>query len=180
MSIVLSKVAEPYAQALLELAKSSNSIRETNRDISIVSSFLECSIDLKKFLVSPVRPREAKKNVLKSLFHRKISGTTLNFLMLLIDRNRISILESVIEKFQTLAQKLDGTEIAKVTCAFQLSGRQQVTLARKLSKVTGTRCVKLAVKVDPSLIGGFTMEIGSKLIDSSIRGQLRQFAKLLA
>jgi F-type H+-transporting ATPase subunit delta len=180
MSIVLSKVAEPYAQALLELAKSNNSIQETNRDISIVSSFLLCSIDLKKFLVSPIRTREAKKSVLKSLFHGKISETTLNFLMLLIDRNRIPILESVIEKFLTLSYKLKGIEIARVTSAVQLSGRQQTFLAKQLKKFTGAKHVKLAVKVDPSLIGGFTIEIGSKLIDSSIRGQLRQFANLLA
>jgi len=61
MSIVLSKVAEPYAEALLDLAKSNDSLKETTNDINIVSQFLANSSDLKKFLENPLITREAKK-----------------------------------------------------------------------------------------------------------------------
>ena len=66
-----------------------------------------------------------------------------------------------------------------MTSSIELSTQQQKNLAEKLKTITGAKQIKLALKVDPSLIGGFTVEIGSKLIDTSIRGQLRQISSLL-
>ena len=83
MSIVLSKVAEPYAEALLDLAKSNDSLKETTNDMNIVSQFLANSSDLKKFLGNPLITREAKKNVVKDILGEQISGNTLKFLLLL-------------------------------------------------------------------------------------------------
>ena len=73
----------------------------------------------------------------------------------------------------------DSIEIAKVTSSVQLSAEQQKNIAEKLKTITGAKQIKLALKVDPTLIGGFTVEIGSKLIDTSIRGQLKQITTLL-
>ena len=70
-------------------------------------------------------------------------------------------------------------EIAKVTSSVKLSAQQQKNLAEKLKVITGAKQIKLALKVDSQLIGGFTVEIGSKLIDTSIRGQLKQISTLL-
>ena len=80
MSIVLSKVAEPYAEALLDLAKSNDSLKETTNDMNIVSQFLANSSDLKKFLGNPLITRDAKKNVVKDILGEQISGNTLKFL----------------------------------------------------------------------------------------------------
>ena len=92
MSIVLSKVAEPYAEALLDLAKSNDSLKETTNDMNIVSQFLANSSDLKKFLGNPLITREAKKNVVKDILGEQIGASTLKFLLLLVDRNRIEVL----------------------------------------------------------------------------------------
>jgi F-type H+-transporting ATPase subunit delta len=99
--------------------------------------------------------------------------------MLLIDRNRIALLDGVAQKFLELSYKQECIEIAKITSSIQLSADQQKNIAEKLKLITGAKQIKLALKVEPQLIGGFTVEIGSKLIDTSIRGQLKQISALL-
>ena len=179
MSIVLNKVAEPYAEALLDLAKSTDSLKETTNDMNIVSQFLANSSDLTKFLGNPIITRDAKKNVVKDILGEQISASTLKFLLLLVDRGRIEVLESIAQKFIELSYKQESIEIAKITSSIQLSAEQQKEIAEKLKLITGAKQIKLALKIDPQLIGGFTIEIGSKLIDTSIRGQLRQISNLL-
>ena len=179
MSIVLCKVAEPYAEALLDLAKSNNSLQNMTNDMNIVSQFLANSSDLKKFLGNPLITKDAKKNVVKDVLGEQIDGRTLKFLLLLVDRGRIQLLENIAEKFLELSYKQESIEIAKVTSSIKLSADQQKEIAEKLKVITGAKQIKLAQKVDPQLIGGFTIEIGSKMIDTSIRGQLRQISNLL-
>ena len=179
MSIVLCKVSEPYAEALLDLAKSNNSLQDMTNDMNIVSQFLANSSDLKKFLGNPLITKDAKKNVVKDVLGEQIDGRTLKFLLLLVDRGRIELLESVAEKFLELSYKQESIEIAKITSSIKLSADQQKEIAEKLKIITGAKQIKLALKVDPQLIGGFTIEIGSKMIDTSIRGQLRQISTLL-
>ena len=99
MSIDLSKVAEPYAEALLDLAKSNNSLKETTNDMNIVSQFLANSSDLKKFLGNPLITRDAKKNVVKDILGEQIGGSTLKFLLLLVDRNLLEFLRVSLKNF---------------------------------------------------------------------------------
>ena len=179
MSIVLSKVAEPYAEALLDLAKSNNSLKETTNDMNIVSQFLANSFDLKKFLGNPLITKEKKKNVVKDILGEQIGSGTLKFLLVLVDKGRIQFLESIAQKYLELSYKQESIEIAKITSSIQLSADQQKDIAEKLKVITGAKQIKLALKVDPQLIGGFTIEIGSKMIDTSIRGQLKQISYLL-
>jgi F-type H+-transporting ATPase subunit delta len=179
MSIVVSKVAGPYAEALLGLAQANNTLKETTNDMNIVSQFLVNSSDLKKFLASPVITREAKRNVVKDVLGEQIAASTLKFLLLLIDRNRIALVDEIAQRYLELSYKQESIEIAKVISSNQLSGQLKQNLAEKLKTITGAKQIKLALKVDPNLIGGFTVEIGSKYIDTSIRGQLRQISNLL-
>jgi F-type H+-transporting ATPase subunit delta len=176
---MLSKVAEPYAEALLDLAKSNDSLKETTNYMNIVSQFLANSSDLKKFLGNPLITRDAKKNVVKDILGEQISGNTFKFLLLLVDRGRIEVLEQIAQKFLELSYKQESIEIAKITSSIQLSAEQQKEIAEKLKIITGAKQIKLALKIDPQLIGGFTIEIGSKMIDTSIRGQLKQISSLL-
>lgn len=177
--MAISKVAEPYAEALLELAQSNDSLKETTNDFSILSQFLVNSNDLKKFLENPLITRTAKKNVIKDILGEQVSSTTMNFLLLLVDRNRIVILDSIAKKFLELSYKKESIEVAKVVSSVPLTPQQQKNLSDKLKTITGAKQIKLAVKIDAKLIGGFTVTIGSKLIDTSIRGQLKKISSLL-
>ena len=179
MSAVVSKVAEPYAEALLGLAKANDTLKETTNDMNIVLQFLANSSDLKTFLANPIVTREAKKNIVKDILGEQIASNTLKFLLLLIDRNRIALLDGIAQKYLELSYKQESIEVAKVISSVKLSGQQQQNLAEKLKTITGAKQIKLALKVDPNLIGGFTVEIGSQYIDTSIRGQLRKISNLL-
>ena len=134
---------------------------------------------LKKFLGNPLVTKDAKKNVVKDILGEQISESTLKFLLLLVDRGRIEVLEQIAQKFLELSYKQESIEIAKVTSSIQLSAEQQQKIAEKLKAITGAKQIKLALKVDPELIGGFTIEVGSKMIDTSIRGQLNKMSSLL-
>jgi len=154
MSIVVSKVAEPYAEALISLAKSEDTLKETTNDMNIVSQFLVNSNDLKKFLGNPLITSEAKKNVVKDILGEQISVSTLKFLLLLVDRKRVAFLDQIAQKFLELSYKQECIEIAKITSSIQLSADQQKEIAEKLKIITGAKQIKLALKIDPQLIGG--------------------------
>ena len=179
MSIVLSKAAEPYAAALFDLAKSNDSLKEITNDMSLVSQFLVNSPALKKFFSNPLITRDAKKSIIQGILGEQTNASTLKFLSLLVDRSRIDILESITQRFLELSYKQESIEIAKITSSVQLTANQQKEIAEKLKKITGAKQIKLALKVDSKLIGGFIIEIGSKMIDTSLRGQLSQISALL-
>jgi F-type H+-transporting ATPase subunit delta len=103
MSIVLSKVAVPYAEALLDLAQSNDSLKETTNDMNFVSQILADSSDLKKFLGNPLITKDAKKNTVKDIFGEQIDASTLKFLWLLVERGRIEVLESIAQRFLELS-----------------------------------------------------------------------------
>jgi len=148
--------------------------------LNFVSQILADSSDLKKFLGNPLITKDAKKNTVKDIFGEQIDASTLKFLWLLVERGRIEVLESIAQRFLELSFKQESIEIAKITSSIQLSSQQQKDISEKLKVLTRAKQIKLALKVDPSLIGGFTIEIGSKMIDTSIRGQLKQISSLLS
>lgn len=179
IAVGLSQVSKPYAEALLGLAKSNDLLTETNNDMTIVSSFLVNSSELTKFLKNPLITRNSKKNAIKDIFGEYISLSTLNFILFLVDRNRIEVLESIAEKYLELYLVEKSIVIAKITSAIELSAEQQMKISQIIKQITSVKQVKLALKVEPRLIGGFTIEIGSLFIDTSLRGQLRQISSLL-
>lgn len=180
MAIGLSKVAEPYAEALFNSAKdNSKSLQETKSDMKIVVKFLRNSSDLKKFLGNPLITRTLKKNAIKDILGNLISANTLNFLLLLVDRNRINFLESIVQKFFELYYKEESIAIVRITSAISLSDEQESRLVENLCTIIGVKTVQLACRVDEKLIGGFIIEYGSTMIDRSIRGQFRKISVLL-
>lgn len=177
---VVSKIIEPYSEALLELAVSTNTLDEVNNDMNVVLQFLSNSESFQKFLANPLITQSAKKKVVNDILGEQISQSTLKFLMVLVDRGRIAFVDSVAQRYLELSYRQASIEIATVTAAVQLSSQQQKNLVEKLKKITGAEQVKLQLKVNPELIGGFVVEIGSKLIDTSLAGQLKKINSLLS
>jgi F-type H+-transporting ATPase subunit delta len=97
-----------------------------------------------------------------------------NFLGLLIERNRLDIIDEVIEVYETLLDEKQGVVRARVTSAHALDPKQQSEVAAKLQSLTGKK-VRIEVSVDPSLIGGLVAQVGSTIYDGSIRQQLETF-----
>lgn len=172
-----TKVASPYAEALLDLAKKTNSFDLLNQDINIIYQFVSNSKDLERFLANPVIGKPSKKIVVRDLFGEQVSATTLKFLMLLIDKSRIQYLRYIATSYVALASKMSSSEIAEVTSVTHLSSDQQERLKAKLLELRGVSKIELVLKVDPSLLGGFIVQIGSSVLDFSLSGSLKKMEK---
>nr|YP_010925559.1 ATP synthase CF1 delta subunit [Neoporphyra dentata]WKD83791.1 ATP synthase CF1 delta subunit [Neoporphyra dentata]BCA87250.1 ATP synthase F1 complex subunit beta [Neoporphyra dentata] len=176
---VVMKIAQPYAVALLDLAKTKQVTEKVSQDIKSIQTILLQSDKLKNFLANPLKTAEAKKQVIIATFGDQISENTLSFLMILVDRKRIAMLDAIANKYLELAYQMESLTIANINTSIALNSDQENLLTEKIKVMTQAKEVKLIVSVDPELIGGFTIQIGSKVIDTSIRGQLRQMASHL-
>jgi F-type H+-transporting ATPase subunit delta len=169
------KIAQPYAQAFIELA-TKESLPTIIKDLQFLSFNLEQSKEMQKFLSNPVIKLEAKKNFLKSTFGKKIEKVTLQFLLVICDRQKLSYLESIIERALELSYKVSSIELVKVKASVSLTNSQEDALISKLKSMTQADQIKLSVQIDPKLLGGFSIQVGSKIIDTSIQGQLKRMA----
>ena len=173
---VLYKIANPYAEALLELSQVNNVIEQTSQDLSFVSQMITDSPELKSFLLNPLINASLKKNVLNQAFSMQISDCVLKFLFVLLDRRRISLLHLVIDKYFQLVYEAEATIVTEISTVSDLTDIQQDNLVEKIKMMTNSKQVKLVTKIDSSLIGGFVLKIGSKVIDASLSGKLKQIA----
>ena len=174
-----AKAAIPYAEALFESSRSMQLVEKTRRDLSLVVTTIEQSNSLSSFLMNPLIVMEAKKNVLKNVFLDQVNIDVLNFLFILIERRRISLLNSIVNYYITLVNQLDLVTLVTVYTVIPLSEEQKQALQDKLQILTDSKTVKLIINIKPDLIGGLVIKIGSKIIDMSIYGQLNQLASYL-
>lgn len=174
------KVALPYAEALISYAQSLESLEKCNNDLSLISTALSESQDLQTFLLNPLTHKSTKKEVLKNIFSNQVNDFIIKFLFLLIDRRRISFLNTIIDKYFSLTYSLESVSIAQLYSASDLSEKQQENLVHKIKSLTNSSEIKLISKKDPNLIGGFIIKIGSKVIDASLAGKLNKISLYLS
>jgi len=177
--MLMAKVALPYAEALLELANNAKNLDKVNEDVTMVSQILSESETLNVFLTNPLLSQGSKKEVIKQLFSGQISDTLLTFLFVLVDKKRVAYLGVILGKYLDLVSASESLIIASVVSASQLTDDQQDKLVEKIKVMTESNRVKLEILVDPELIGGFIVQVGSKVIDTSLRGQLREIGYFL-
>lgn len=171
------KLAQPYAEALLDL--NGKELDKTINDLNVISNILEESVELRKAISNPTLPAPLKKEIIKSIFASNINATIIKFLMVLCDRGRISYLDDIISKALEIAYKKASIEVAYVTSSTQLTPSQEEALISKLQSMTGAKQIKVKLTVDENLLGGFIVQVGSKIVDTSIKGQLRKLASYL-
>nr|YP_009399913.1 ATP synthase CF1 subunit delta [Tolypiocladia glomerulata]ARW69732.1 ATP synthase CF1 subunit delta [Tolypiocladia glomerulata] len=173
------KVATPYAEALIAKAQKVECLDQYKIDLSSILSVLLKSKDLQIFLVNPLNSNINKKSVLKKLFDGQINSFIMNFLLVLVDRRRISFLKSIIEKYLEITYLLESVTIVELYSVVDFSEDQQNDLINKIKLATKSNEIKLISKKDPSLIGGFIIKIGSKVIDASLVGKLNKISSYL-
>nr|YP_009398039.1 ATP synthase CF1 subunit delta [Gredgaria maugeana]ARW67225.1 ATP synthase CF1 subunit delta [Gredgaria maugeana] len=173
------KIAVPYAEALIDHAQSVNLLVEVTKDLSSISNILFESKDLQIFLKNPLMSGSIKKEILKKLFQNQINSFVMNFLLILIDKRRVSFLSNIIEKYLELVYELESTTIVELYSAVDLSEVQQENLIQKIKSITNSYQVKLITHKDSNLIGGFIIKIGSKIIDVSLAGKLKRISLYL-
>jgi F-type H+-transporting ATPase subunit delta len=177
---VLNTIATPYAEALLQVAESRKETDTVAEQARGLLAIWNDSSELRAAMGSPVLEPEAKKAALAKLFADQLTPSVQNLLKLLADRQRIAVLDVVLIRFLELYRELKGITLAQVTSATALSDEQQQQLNAKVRAIAGTQDVEFDLKVDPSLIGGFVVSMGSRVIDASLSGQVRRLGLALA
>jgi F-type H+-transporting ATPase subunit delta len=178
-TLLSSEIAEPYAQALMSLARDNDLIDRIGEDISALLSLMAESEDFYQCITSPIVKSEDKKAILRQVTGDQLHPFTFNFLMILIDRGRIIFLKPICKQFQELVRQLQQTVLAEVTSAVPLSDEQQDLIRQRVMQMTQARQVELESTIDPELLGGVIIKVGSQIIDASLRGQLRRLSTRL-
>ncbi len=174
-----SKIAAPYARALFDFSVDKNIMHQITADFQNLEIFLDESTELTEYLNNPLVSQDAKGEVLTKTLKSQVNSETFKFLMVLVDRDRINLLKSVITNYLELVYETASIKTIEVVTAVEFSNAQKNTLIQKLKELTNAREIKLAITVDPNLIGGFLIKTESKVIEFTIKNQLQQLAKHL-
>nr|YP_010197784.1 ATP synthase CF1 subunit delta [Gracilaria isabellana]UAD86200.1 ATP synthase CF1 subunit delta [Gracilaria isabellana] len=175
----MSKVAMPYAEALVESAGAASVLDKVNEDLCLISETLKESKELKTFFYNPLITTEVKKNVVNELFNNQVHSLVIRFLLVLIDRRRITLLDIIISKYLELVYQLQSIVVAEILTPIILTDVQQSALINKIRDITNSKTVKLVITIEPMLIAGFIIKIGSKTIDTSLHGRLKHISAYL-
>jgi F-type H+-transporting ATPase subunit delta len=174
-----SKIAAPYARALFDFSVDKNIMHQITADFQNLEIFLDESTELTEYLNNPLVSKDAKGEVLTKILKSQVNSETFKFLMVLVSRDRINLLKSVITNYLELVYETASIKTIEVVTAVEFSNAQKNTLIQKLKELTNAREIKLDITVDPNLIGGFLIKTESKVIDFTIKNQLQQLAKHL-
>ena len=168
----VSGVSGRYATALFELARDEKSVDAVRDDLDRFEAMLNESADLKRLVRSPVFSAGEQSKALAAVLEKaEFTGTSAKFLKVLTANRRLFAVTDVIRAFRALVAKFKGEATADVTVAEALNDKNLDALKTALKSVSG-KDVALNVKIDPSIIGGLVVKLGSRMVDSSLRTKL--------
>ena len=168
----ISGVAERYAGSLYELAAQTSSVPAVEADLDRFQALLTGSPELTRMIRSPVFSSEDQFNAISAITTKaRISGLVGNFLKVVAKNRRLFAVPAMITAFHRIAAEGRGEVAAEVTSAHALTPAQQAELKAALKGVAG-KDVSIAVTVDPSLLGGLVVKMGSRQIDTSLKTKL--------
>jgi F-type H+-transporting ATPase subunit delta len=173
---IRASLAGRYASALFDLAREERQIESVSASLDTVGAALAESRDLKALTTSPLVKREdAAKAIAATSDSLGLDPLTRRFLGVLAKNGRLSQLNAVIRTFARLAAQHRGETTAEVTSAFPLNDDQMAALKANL-KARGGNDVAIDAKVDPAILGGIVVRLGSRMIDASIKTKLNNLA----
>lgn len=169
---LISGMAGRYATALFDLARDQGELDQTAEALARVQSLLNESAELRQFTRSPIFSAEDQARVLTAIAEKgELPALTTKFLLLLVRNRRLFALHDIISGFQSLYTASRDELRAEVTSAIPLGDPLVEELLATLKAKTG-KDVLLNQKVDPAILGGLVVKIGSRMVDSSIRTKL--------
>jgi F-type H+-transporting ATPase subunit delta len=168
----IAGLALRYATAVFELAAEERAIDSLSIDLAAVKKMLSQSAELRRAVRSPVFSREEQAKGMEAVLKQAgIGDLARKLVLLLAQKRRLFALADVIRAFETMLAKHRGEVSAEVTSARPLSSGETTELKRVLKEKLG-REPRLELNVDPSLLGGLKLKLGSRMIDSSLRTKL--------
>jgi F-type H+-transporting ATPase subunit delta len=173
-SAIASGVAGRYALALFELARDGDALDAVAADLAAFKTMLDESADLRRLVRSPVISRDDQGKALAALSERAgFNALTGKFLGVVAEHRRLFALPGIIEAYSAMLAEHKGEVGAELVSAVPLQEQQVTTLEKQLSSAVG-RQVLLSARVDPGLLGGLVVRVGSRMLDASLRTKLRQ------
>jgi F-type H+-transporting ATPase subunit delta len=170
---IVSGVAERYARALFDLARETDAVDAARTGLDSFEALMKESPELTRLVRSPVFAADEQIRAIEAVLARAgISGLAANFILLVARNRRLFVLPDMIRSYRSFVAAHRGETTADVTSAEPLSDTQVAALKDALKGVTGGRNVMLNRSVDPSLIGGLVVKVGSRMIDTSLKTKL--------
>jgi F-type H+-transporting ATPase subunit delta len=166
-------LAGRYAGALYALAVESKKIDIIHDELSRLADYLAENQDLKKLVQSPVVGRHQQQAAIIAILEKAgADSLTVKFVGTMAENGRLSALLRVIQAFQQEHARRRGQISAEVVSAVELDGSRLVAVEKTIAKIAGSENLSISMRVDPSLIGGLVVRIGSRMIDTSIKTKL--------
>ncbi len=170
---MMASVAGRYASALFDLATEQNQVKAVEADLVSIAAMLDQSADLTRLVRSPVFSADDQSAALAAVLAKAgVNPLTANFFKLIARNRRLFASSDMIKAFRTLAARGRGETQAEVTSAMPLTDAQLQQLQETLKASAGGKVVQITSKIDPSLLGGLIVKVGSRMIDGSIRTKL--------
>ena len=168
-----SGLAGRYASALFDLADADKQLDAVTSDLDSLYAMIGESEDLRSLLSSPVISRNEQGKALSVIVEKaKFTGLTSNFIAVVADNRRLFVLPAIITAFKAILSQHRGEVTAEVIAATELSEKQLTALGASLKEAIGSK-VTIDASVDPELLGGLVVKVGSRMIDSSLRTKLQ-------
>jgi len=171
-SPIVSGIAGRYASALFELAKESKALDKVGEALDKFAALLDGSEDLDRLVRNPVFTAEEQVAALDGVLKKaKITGLAANFLKLVAAKRRLFAVRGMIAGYRALVAEELGIVSAEVTVAAPLSDKNREAVLKALESQAGKK-ISLTEKVDPAIIGGLVVKMGSRMIDASLKTKL--------
>ena len=162
-------IARRYAKALVQLGSEGGLIDRFREELAAVDGLFSGNGELRAAFANPAFTAEQKKEIMKGLVEKaKCSELVGNFLLLLVDKNRVAFLGQIVQTYQKLADEQSGVIRPVIRTAFDLDAGQVTAIQGALEKQTGKKVVP-QVTVDSGLLGGVVTQIGDTAYDSSVK-----------
>jgi len=170
-----TETSERYSRALFEISKDANELKKIETDVKSFQSLNDGSLELKNFIQNPTHTIEIQNKILSLLSEKlSFSKNLKNFFLLLIKKRRIFFVEKIVDSFLRLCSEKRGEIKASLISSKELSSLELENISKELSSAMGA-VIKFDYKVDQDLIGGFKLQLGSFMIDTSIKNKLRKY-----
>ena len=169
---LVSGMTGRYATALFELAREANAVDAVKADLERFDALVAESADLNRLVRSPVFSADERLHALTAVLERAgIGGLAEKFLKLVTTNRRLFAARDMVKSYRALVAAYKGEATAEVTVAEKLKDDHFAALKNALKAVSG-KDVDLAVKIDPAIIGGLVVKLGSRMVDTSLRTKL--------
>ena len=174
-----TETSERYSRALFQVVNETKELEKTETDVKNFIYLLNSSVEIKNFIKDPTQNIHIQKTFIKFLAEKlKFSKTLINFFLLLIEKRRIFFVEKISDSFFKLCSRKRGELKASLISSKELSNSELDEISKELSKSTGS-ILKFDYKVDKGLIGGLKLQLGSFMIDTSIKNKLKKYEQAM-